>query len=149
MPPRLTRRARHEAHAIAGREPGRRRARHIEEGLGCPADDLPAARAFPRVDAGLWTSQPNRAGRHASAWNGQARHLNGGINGAEIRKPREKPEHEHPVGYRTVAAHHLGRIELHGIGNGGEIGPIGPAVGHGNFDDRALRVRGHGGQRAR
>ena len=118
----------------AGASPG-----HIEEDFGGPADDLPAAGALARVDAGLGASQSNRASRHARARNGQARHLNRWVNGAEIRKAREKPEHEDAIGHGTVASHHLVRLELHRLGNSGEIGPIGSAVRHHDFDDRARR----------
>ena len=72
----------------------------------------------------------------------QPRHLNGRVDGAEIGKPREKSEHEHPVGHGTVAAHDLGRLELHGLGDGGEVGPIRPAVGHIDLENRAFWWRG-------
>src|SRR5690606_16622554 len=108
--------------------------------LGAP-DQLPAARKFAWIDAGLRAADRDRAGGYANARLGAARDVQGRIETEQVGEPGREAEHRDPVIACRMACDELVGSEAGVLRGGGEIGAVRAAVA--DFDiDPARAVRG-------
>src|SRR5580765_5413347 len=96
-----------ELHAVAGSQEKRLNPRTIERLHGGSTHQLPAAWSLAGIDASLNARDPHRTRRNASSRRRAARRSDPWIDGPEVRKARNKSEHEDTVGTAGVKRHHF------------------------------------------
>src|SRR5262249_22531292 len=86
-----------EDHRVARLHEKRLRAVRVERLQRRPANELPSARCFGRIDAGLDTGDPDRAHRYPHPRRWMARRSDSRIDKAHVGKPWYKSKHEDAV----------------------------------------------------
>ncbi|HAW85173.1 MAG TPA: hypothetical protein DCX65_02615 [Spirochaetaceae bacterium] len=125
---------------MAGRQQGRRPAGRVKQGQRRPADQVPAAGAGRRIDAGLVVGNSDRTGRHSGAWRGQPRRGQDRVQATQIGEARPEAQHVHQIVAAGVPGDKFLRRQARPIGGRRQVGAVCAAVVDRQFDHLSRSV---------